>query len=270
MRQVFASPRLENVEAVAEMLRAEGIEVKITDGRSYRGNRRSTFSYRGEVDSGKQPAVWIVNADDQPRARQMLRDAGLLASSREGASSYLPVSKLREEPGVDAARRRRTRIRLALLGLIAVVGALIVFTRHGQQQAATETPAAPKAAVIVPHEVGALQEYRADVPTALAKKLVEQALAERAPGQACIGVDGKDPLAALMDALGADKARLHAASACPAAALAIEVSEYLTDGSGIGTVRLSVGGAARVLEVEREGSEWRVLGERKAGDAPAP
>src|SRR5690606_23612690 len=144
-------------------------------------------------------------------------------------------------------------------------------TRHGQQQAATETPAAPKAAVIVPHEVGALQEYRADVPTALAKKLVEQALAERAPAQACIGVDGKDPLAALMDALDADKARLHAASACPgSAALAIEVSEYLTDGSGTGTVRLSVGGAARVLEVEREGSEWRVLGERKAGDAPAP
>ena len=45
MRQVFASARLENVEAVAGLLRAEGIEVKISDGRSYRGNRRGTFRF---------------------------------------------------------------------------------------------------------------------------------------------------------------------------------------------------------------------------------
>ena len=44
MRQVFTSPRLENVEAVAKMLRDAGIEVKITEARSYRGNRRSSFS----------------------------------------------------------------------------------------------------------------------------------------------------------------------------------------------------------------------------------
>ena len=30
MRQVFSSPRLENVEAVAELLRKEGIEVRIS------------------------------------------------------------------------------------------------------------------------------------------------------------------------------------------------------------------------------------------------
>ncbi|MEO5962927.1 MAG: pathogenicity-like protein, partial [Thermomonas sp.] len=78
MRKVFSSPRLENVEEVAELLRAEGIEVRISDGRSYQGNRRSNFSYRESEQSGPQPAVWILNADDQPRGRQLLRDAGLL------------------------------------------------------------------------------------------------------------------------------------------------------------------------------------------------
>ena len=31
MRQVFSSPRLENVERVAELLREQGIEVRVTD-----------------------------------------------------------------------------------------------------------------------------------------------------------------------------------------------------------------------------------------------
>ena len=100
MRQVFTSPRLENVEAVAELLRAQGIEVKIAEGRSYRGSRRSTFTYRIEEDASPQPSVWIVHANDQPRGRQLLREAGLLESSRAGESSYLPLSLLdRDQDG---------------------------------------------------------------------------------------------------------------------------------------------------------------------------
>ena len=94
MRQLFSSPRLENVEAVAELLRAEGIEVRISNDRSYRGKRRSNFSYRDAGKPGPQPAVWIVNSEDQPRGRQLLREAGLLESSRSGESSYLPLPAL--------------------------------------------------------------------------------------------------------------------------------------------------------------------------------
>ena len=50
MRQVFSSPRLENVEAVAGLLRADGIGVRITNDRSYRGKRCSHFSYRERED----------------------------------------------------------------------------------------------------------------------------------------------------------------------------------------------------------------------------
>ena len=75
MRQVFTSQRLENVEGVAELLRAEGIEVRIANGRSYKGNRRGTFKYSAPA-TGAQPAVWVIRSEDQPRARAMLREAG--------------------------------------------------------------------------------------------------------------------------------------------------------------------------------------------------
>ena len=57
MRQVFTSPRLENVERVASLLHEQGIEARITNGRSYRGSRRSAFSYREADNESPQPAV---------------------------------------------------------------------------------------------------------------------------------------------------------------------------------------------------------------------
>ena len=45
MRPIFTSTRLENVEGVAKMLGEHGIETKITQGRSWKGNSRREFSY---------------------------------------------------------------------------------------------------------------------------------------------------------------------------------------------------------------------------------
>ena len=128
MRQVFTSPRLENVEEVAAMLRADGIEVRITNDRSYRGQRRSHFSYRVDEEApAPKPAVWIINADEQPRARQLLRDAGLLDSSREGASSYLPLSALDDAAASaqELKAKRKVRIRLGLLVVILATQILV-------------------------------------------------------------------------------------------------------------------------------------------------
>ena len=68
MRQVFSSPRLENVERVAQLLQDEGIAVKVTHRRAYKGGLRGNFSYRDEARTEPMPAVWVVRSEDQPRA----------------------------------------------------------------------------------------------------------------------------------------------------------------------------------------------------------
>ena len=266
MRQVFTSARLENVEAVADLLRAEGIEVQITNGRSYRGSRRSSFSYREREEPAARPAVWIVRAEDQPRGRQLLREAGLLDSSREGASSYLaqPVS-------ATATRGASTgmRLKLGLLLLIAVVIALAVFAGRRwlpREQAAARPAvvAAPAPPPLVPDMVEAPEAYRADVPTALAARLIDQALASARAREACVSVDGADPSGAMLAATGVAGARLHPQSACPDPSLpAIAVSEYRTDGSGSGSVLLQVGdAAAQRFQTTREGTAWQLRAAR--------
>jgi len=135
MRSVFSSPRLENVEAVAKMLEEAGIEVKVSNDRSYKGNRRQPFSYREPVNSENIPQVWVIKAEDQHKARAMLREQGLIDSTRHGfaamgtaaSHSFLPTSA--REPG---ARRRDpramlvTRARLLLLAIIALITMLAI------------------------------------------------------------------------------------------------------------------------------------------------
>ena len=122
MRQVFTSQRLENVEGVAELLRNEGIEVRITNGRSYKGNRRGTFKYT-EPGAGQQPAVWVVRSEDQPRARALLRGAGLLVTTRPtdgfGGQADVPGAKAAPDP-----QRRAMRIKMLLIVAIVLVIAL--------------------------------------------------------------------------------------------------------------------------------------------------
>ena len=266
MRQVFSSPRLENVEAVAELLRAEGIEVRISNDRSYRGKRRSNFSYRDAGKPGPQPAVWIVNSEDQPRGRQLLRDAGLIESSR-GESSYLPLPVLDGGGArtVEAGKRARMRMRLVLLGLIGIVAVLIAFAlpdKPATPPAIAAAPAARPAPVIVPQATDDPQVFRIDVPTALARLLIETELLKHAPAQACIAIDDRDPPADFVSSLRHDaRTALFAASACPDGnAYDINVHDYMTDGSGTGSVQLMLDVEdARTVDVERNGTDWRVL-----------
>lgn len=126
MRQIFTSPRLENVESAARLLNEQGIETYISNPRSYKGNRRGTYSYtdlaRGE--GGKQSAVWVVHSRDFGRARDLLHAAGLIESTRR--ESFLPEhARPVEQVG---ANPWPFRLRLALLSAIAIA-ALLVFAR---------------------------------------------------------------------------------------------------------------------------------------------
>ncbi|GAE49670.1 pathogenicity-like protein [Xanthomonas arboricola pv. pruni str. MAFF 311562] len=82
MRKIFSSQRIETAEGVADLLRNAGIDVRMSNGRSYESKRSGQFSYLEQGNAQAYPTVWIVHADDQPRARDLLRDARLLDTTR--------------------------------------------------------------------------------------------------------------------------------------------------------------------------------------------
>ena len=139
MRQVFSSQRIETVEGVAKLLNDAGIPVFISNGRSYHSKRGGQFSYTEPVKAQLQPAVWVRHAEDQPRARELLRDAGLMETTRPG---YGPSLTFRsdQEPAATPQRSWAWRIRLILLALIALAAASMWMRR----------PAPPPAPVPVP------------------------------------------------------------------------------------------------------------------------
>lgn len=269
MRQVFTSPRIENVEGVARMLEDAGIEVRITHGRSYRGAIRGNFSYRADERErqGPQPAVWIVRSEDQPRARTMLREAGLLESTRTPSDSFLAATVHGGEAGTrgDPRRKRAFRLKIALLVVIAVAVALgfLALRKTPPVVPAATAPGAPASASV------AEPTYVIATPPALAETLLRIELEAQAPSLACIAIDGKDPSPELLARLGNVDRSLQPSSACERtrADVRFDVAGYRTDGSGVGTVRLDMihrtadgeQSESRTLEVERSGDSWRVL-----------
>ena len=192
MRQVFSSARLENVESVAPPLRDADIEVRVTNNRSYKGNRRSGFSY-SDNDSPK-PAVWVVKSEDQVRAREILRAAGLIDSTR-GGEGYSAISFRAPEqaaPGRTPAQRRAFRIKLALIGVIVVVLAMAIVHSLSEDPAETALTKHP------------LDGSVAAIPQPLAAAVFAQELGKAAPiDTLCLSIDGKDVSKAMIDAMQA-------------------------------------------------------------------
>ncbi|MBP6798620.1 MAG: DUF2007 domain-containing protein [Luteimonas sp.] len=269
MRQVFSSARLENVEAVAKLLADEGIEVRIENGRTFRSSIRGNFSYRDGDGGGSKPAVWVVRSDDQPRARQLLRDAGLLDAAPSSKNSFLPSVG---HAAQAASPKKRTRMRFGLLVLVAIAIAVALnpLRDPGGWDLPPPRPAVPATVALdpslLPVVTSADTAHLIPTPPALAAMLASRELA-RSPGTPlCLSIDGADPgeaaLAALRDA-GLDPIP---ASACPAegAPLAVAVSGYRTDGSGSGAVEVEVtrpgqAPATSRLEVLRDEDRWQVL-----------
>ncbi|MFT4249534.1 MAG: hypothetical protein QM581_16100 [Pseudomonas sp.] len=138
MRRIFSSQRVETAEGVAELLRGAGIEVRLSNGRSYQSKRSGQFSYLEQGNAQNHPTVWIVHANDQPRAREILREARLLDSTRhdlpDAEYSFAALSPAGERPRANWA----WRIRLALLAVIGLVAMFVVLHHR-----AAAPPAAP-------------------------------------------------------------------------------------------------------------------------------
>ncbi len=263
MRQVFTSPRLENAERVAQLLRDAGIEVKLQHGRSYRGALRGNFSYRDHARTEPQPAVWVVKSEDQPRARALLREHGLLDSTRGDTGYRLPTFRS-EEPASrdDPDRRRAFRLKLGLLLAIAAVIGLAFFSQlHTGSQAPARAVRAPS--------VPALPAGVSATPDALAAAVLVGELPSHAGEAVCLSVDGHDPSPALLAALPASPGPVIPLSQCPAGSIPrLAVSDYRVHpgaANGAGSIHLSrtpEAGATAVVdtyEVNLGAGGWRVV-----------
>jgi hypothetical protein len=265
MRQVFSSPRLENVEGVARLLREAGIEVRISHGRSYRSGWSGRRSYRDDATGGPQAAVWVIKSEEQPKARALLREAGLLLDTTMPTDSYLPDPALvrSERPGIGSGSRA-TRIKIILLVAIALVIALSFM--RAPQVVEPEVPEAvplpsPTLEAVAPVD----EPWRVPVPTALGTLLLARELEAAGARAACVSVDGADPSPAILEALASTALEIQPASTCEAGAggdaVKVQVHDYRTDGSGRGTVRTTraVGDArpeTRTYATERIGGDW--------------
>lgn len=143
MRQIFSSARLETVEGVAELLNQNGIQTRITNGRSYKGNRRGQFSYTEQNrETRSNPTVWVVFPDDQPKARTLLREAGLLETTR---TSYAPGPE-RFSSRTSTPTSIASRARVWLLVAVVILGGITVMRschRPDASQLPTVAPPVP-------------------------------------------------------------------------------------------------------------------------------
>ena len=288
MRQVFTSARLANVEGVAKMLEDAGIEVRITGGRSYQSAWSGRRTYRDPEDGGSLPAVWVLKSEDQPRARQMLRDAGMLGTTNQTSDSYLAPSVHDVlGPRTPTPERRAWRLKIWVLVAIAAVLALAFGAMRKPRPVPPARPSAMQAPAVpaptsmpLPAPAVTPQTYRAETPPALALMLVSAELETGRPGTVCVTVDGHAPDQALSGQLRREGLTINPASGCARAkgsqrVLAIDVTGYSTDGSGTGTVETvatlrDTAGTSRTqrrtFEVQREGLDWSVVRELPARD----
>lgn len=125
MRQVYSSPRLENVERVAQLLGEAGIETWISNGRSYKGRNRRNFSFR---EHAQEPsAVWLVQPGDVGRATRILREAGLIASTRD--RNFVPSAGRLNAHGQQSAKPANTAMRVRLV-LVCVLLAMALVSLY--------------------------------------------------------------------------------------------------------------------------------------------
>ena len=121
MRQLYASPRVENIERLEAALNELGIKTRVTNRQSFLTGK-PYFGYSERYTESRWPALWVVEADDYPRARQMMREAGLIDSPTD--QSYFRENRAVEVRPPDYLAKRLRLVLFALVFALAVVTVL--------------------------------------------------------------------------------------------------------------------------------------------------
>ncbi|OOG40851.1 DUF2007 domain-containing protein [Rhodanobacter sp. C05] len=123
MRQIYTSPRPENIDRVVALMAEHGIEATVANRSNYKRQSYQRFSYSQQQDSRDSWAqVWISRADDYTKARALLREIGIEPVIRHGdelAAARNPSPTMQREHTV--ARVRRIVLLLVLAAFAMVV-----------------------------------------------------------------------------------------------------------------------------------------------------
>ncbi|MET3651339.1 putative signal transducing protein [Dyella japonica] len=121
MRQLYTSPRQENIDRVFALLNEQGIECTIENRSNYKRQTYQRFSYSQRQENRDNWAqVWVTRADDYTRARALLKELGIEPVVRHGEELALA-----RNPTPDM-KRQSVATRVRRIVILAVAGAFVV------------------------------------------------------------------------------------------------------------------------------------------------
>jgi hypothetical protein len=122
MRQLYTSPRSENIDRVAALLADNGIACTIENRSNYRKPSYQRFSYSQRSENRDNWAqVWVTRADDYTRARALLKELGIEPVVRHGEELALARNATPEMKRQGVATRMRRIVMLAVAGAFVVL-----------------------------------------------------------------------------------------------------------------------------------------------------
>ncbi|MFA6228588.1 MAG: hypothetical protein WC617_00260 [Rhodanobacter sp.] len=121
MRQIYTSPRQENIDTVVALMAEHGIEASVANRSNYSRQTWQRFSYsQPQQERSNWPQVWITHADDYTKARTLLRDIGIEPVIRHAEE----LAAARSPSPIDRRQQIAARVRRILLLAVVVVFAV--------------------------------------------------------------------------------------------------------------------------------------------------
>lgn len=121
MRQLYTSPRSENIDRLVALLTEQGIATRVLNRSRYDRStwKRASYLQRRERRD-EWPQVWIAHPDDYTRARAILTGMGIEPFTVHGEELAAARDKSPE------LRRRYVAARVRRIVLLVVLGASVV------------------------------------------------------------------------------------------------------------------------------------------------
>ena len=121
MRQIYTSPRQENIDTVVALMAEHGIEASVANRSNYSRQTWQRFSYsQPQQERSSWPQVWITHADDYTKARTLLRDIGIEPVIRHADE----LAAARNPSPIERRQQVAGRVRRILLLAVLVVFAV--------------------------------------------------------------------------------------------------------------------------------------------------